>query len=241
MARIPESPEEIFAEFVEDYQQVYGTDLQAVVLYGSGAKGEYVPKVSDINFLIVLSQSGIDRLEEALDLVQKWRKRNVAVPLFLTLEYIESALDAFPIEFLGLQRHHKVVFGEDPLQHLEIKKDDLRLQVERELRGKLLHLREGFLSTGQDRTALAQFLGASVAAFASIFEGLLWLKGVEIPRGRTEVLAKTAQEFGLDGAVFTQVVNVRLGQWHGSKVQLQEIAKRYIAQIKQLVEAVDKM
>jgi len=97
MAKIPDSPESIFEEFTQDIQSVYNSDLTSIVLYGSGAKGEYVPKKSDINFLIVLSQKGIENLDKALELIPKWQKRNVAVPLFLTKEYIAITIANTPI------------------------------------------------------------------------------------------------------------------------------------------------
>lgn len=241
MPQIPDSPEEIFGEFSQDYQTAYGSELVSIILYGSGARGEYIPKKSDINFLIVLSASGIEQLDKALDLIPKWRKRAVAVPLFLTKPYIASALDAYPIEFLDMKTHHRLVFGEDVLNDLQIDKTHLRLQIERELRGKLLALRQGFLSTGHDRDSLRAMLAGTVSTFAAIFEALLFLKGVELPALKAQLLEKTVQTFGLEDSVFIQILNIKNGQWHGSRVQLQEIAKDWIKQIKRLIEIVDKM
>lgn len=241
MAKIPDAPEEIFEELTADYSAAFEGDLTSIILYGSGAKGEYVARRSDINFLIVLSQDGIDSLDRAIDLIPKWRKRNVAVPLFLTQAYIESALDTFPIEFLHMRKHHKLVFGEDVLEGLEISKKDLRLQIERELRGKLLYLREGFLRTGHDRETLREMLSSSVTAFASIFEALLYLKEDSTPDSKAQVFERTAQQFSLENSVFTQLLNIRSGEWQGSRIQLLDITKAYISQIKNLVEIVDKM
>lgn len=241
MPKIPNSPKEIFEEFTQDFQNAYEMDLISIILYGSGAKGEYTPKKSDINFLIVLSQNGIDNLDKALDFMPKWRKRNVAVPLFLTRAYIDSALDTFPIEFLNMKSYYKLVFGEDVLKDLEINKNDLRLQVERELRGKLIYLREGFLSTGHDRDLLKEMLSSSVPAFTSIFEGLLYLKDEKAPGSKVQVFERIAEIFELENTVFTQLLNIKNSQWKGSKIQLQEITMEYIGQIKKLVEIVDKM
>jgi len=88
MAKIPKRPEEIFQEFTQDYQAIFRDDLKSIILYGSGARGEYIPKKSDINFLIVLTEVAMDRLRETFPLIRKWRKRRVNIPLFLTDEYI---------------------------------------------------------------------------------------------------------------------------------------------------------
>jgi len=84
-------------------------------------------------------------------------------------------------------------------------------------------------------------LAASVSTFVLIFEGLLHLKGEKIPSSKAQIFEKTAELFGLQKNVLVQLINIENGQWHGSKVQLQDIAKVFIGEIKSLVEGVDKM
>ena len=141
MTKIPNQPEDIFDEFKDNYIATFGDDILSICLFGSGARGEYTPKKSDINFLIVLTADGIDRLDEAMGLMGKWRKQRVAVPLFLTRDFIESSLDTFPLEIFNIRAAYKVIYGNDVLSGLTIKEDDLRLQCERELKAKLLLLR----------------------------------------------------------------------------------------------------
>jgi predicted nucleotidyltransferase len=241
MVRIPDTPEEIFDEFSKDYREAYGDGLQSILLYGSGAKGQYVARQSDLNFLVILREDGIDHLDRALTLVEKWRKRNVAVPLFLTREYIESALDTFPIEFLDMRNFHTVVYGEDILDGLEIQKADLRRQIERELRSKLVYLRTGFLRSGLDREALRDMVAASVPTFAAIFAALLFLKGEAVPLSRSEVIRRVCELYHIEAGVLGQVANIRTGEWRGSTVQLQELTQLYIAEIRKLISLVDKM
>src|SRR4030042_856004 len=137
MAKIPKTAEEIFPEITADFQKIYGEDLVSIILYGSGAGGDYVPGKSDLNFLITLTDRGIEGLDRALETVGKWRKRNVAIPLFMTRSYLTGSLDAYPVEFLNMKRHYKVVSGEDVLADLAFDRCHIRLQLERELRGKL--------------------------------------------------------------------------------------------------------
>jgi len=105
-----------------DYKTAFGSDLVSVILYGSGVTKDYNPKESDLNFLIVLSEDGMDRLHLAHGLVAKWRKNRVSTPLFLTKTYIESSLDTFPVEFLNIKRNHKLIFGEDVLEEISFKR-----------------------------------------------------------------------------------------------------------------------
>jgi len=145
MARVPKRPQEIFGEITEDYRRIFGPHVLSIILYGSGAGEDYVPGKSDLNFLITLTDQGIERLDLALQTVSRWRKRMVAIPLFMTRPHLQASLDAYPIEYLNMKRHYVVVNGEDVLAELSFDPHHIRLQLEREFRGKILHLRSGYL------------------------------------------------------------------------------------------------
>ena len=66
MAKIPKVPDEVFTEFCEDMKRVFGDDLVSVMLFGSGARGEYIPKKSDINFLVVVKDNSPSELAAAI-------------------------------------------------------------------------------------------------------------------------------------------------------------------------------
>ncbi|HDZ11854.1 MAG TPA: nucleotidyltransferase domain-containing protein, partial [Bacteroidetes bacterium] len=169
MAKIPKTPSEIFGEFTDDFKRIFETDLTAIILYGSGAKGDYVHKKSDINFMIVLTEPGIHNLFLTFDVLKKWRKRAVSTPLFLTKEYIESSLDSFPLEFWEMKKFHQIVYGDDVLKKIEISRSDLRLQCEREVKGKLLHLQQNFLNSEKKPHRLRALLVLSIPTFGTLF------------------------------------------------------------------------
>ncbi len=240
MAKKPHSPQEIFEEFTNEVKQLFDKELKSIILYGSGARGEYQPKKSDINFLVVLTKDGIGQLAKAMSLTKKWAKQNVATPLFLTEGYIHSSLDAFPIEFLNMKKYHQVVYGNDPLESLDIAEKDLRLRCEEQVKGKLLHLREDFLLTRGKKRLLEQLISITVPTFVSIFTALLDLKKVEVPTLKREVFLKTADEFELDRSVFERVINVREKQVKLDKSALLHLTEQYIEQIRRLANIVDQ-
>ncbi|MBW2338912.1 MAG: nucleotidyltransferase domain-containing protein [Deltaproteobacteria bacterium] len=241
MGKIPNRPEEIFDELKQDYTALFGDDLVAIILYGSGARGEYVPKKSDINFLIVLSDKGIERLGDATDAATKWRKRNVRVPLVMTREYIESSLDTFPLEFFNIKSAYQVIQGEDILKDVVIQKEDLRLQCERELKAKLLLLRESFLEANNKSHLLRELVAQSLSAFISIFKALLYLKGDEVPEKNEAVISATVQSFGLDREIFQTLWHIKRGEKKSDRGALKKIAQKYISEIRGLSTQVDQM
>ena len=241
MGKIPNRPEEIFDELKQDYVALFGDDLVAIILYGSGARGEYVPKKSDINLLIVLSDKGIERLGDATDAVAKWRKRNVRVPLVMTRGYIQSSLDAFPLEFFNIKSAYQVIQGENILKDVVIQKEDLRLQCERELKAKLLLLRESFLEANNKSHLLRELVAQSLSAFISIFKALLYLKGDEVPEKNEAVLSATVQSFGLDREIFQTLWYIKRGEKKSDRGALKEIVQKYISEIRGLSTQVDQM
>ncbi len=239
MAKHPGRPEEIFEEYTRDWQTAFPGSVEAIVLFGSAASGQYIPGKSDINFLVELQDEAIKHLSQAIPLVQKWLKRRVAVPLVLTEKYIQSSLDTFPIEFLSFKLNHKVVYGRDPFAHLDIKKRFVRLQLERELKGKLLHLRENFLALGENRKELRRFMGHSLKAFFPLFEALLYLKDQDIPGDKTELAAAAMRLVDPQDGSFGDVVKL----YHSDeKLSLPELLVRmqsYINSIQKMVYYVD--
>ena len=240
MAKIPKNPSDIFDEFTTDFKNIYGDDLVSIILYGSAARGEYTPKKSDINFLIVLTEQGIADLRKCLSIIPKWEKRNVTTPLFVTKKYIQESLDSFPIEFLGMRMHNQLIYGEDVMQAVEVEEEDLRLACEREMKGKLLHLREGFLSAANNKRNMKTLISQSIAAFTTIFSAILSLKDVTLTGKRRELFLKMAEEFDLNKKVFDDLMSVRENSIKLSKMDLINLMERYIREIDKLTDMVDK-
>jgi len=239
MAKIPRSPEEIFEEFTNDWQSMYGQDLISIILFGSGAAGTYAPKKSDINFLIVLTETGISRMAKGFDLVEKWKKRNVALPLVITMTYLQNSLDSFPVEFDNMKRQYRVVHGQDVLADIRIERQNLRLQAEAQIKGKLLHLRGSFLGTRGRRREIEKLISISLPTFANVFSVLLRLKGDDAARSRDQIILRTAEVFDLDQGLFTQLVEVANGKMKLSPEELIKISEEYIMEIQKLALASD--
>lgn len=241
MAKTPNDPKEIFSEITKDYQDIYGKDLVSIILYGSAASGNYIPKKSDINFLIVLTEDGINHLKKAFKTVEKWHKRKVSIPLFLTKSYISTSLDSFPIEFFNMQNSYQLVFGEDVLKELIFSQNHLRLQCERELKGKLLQLRQVYLESRGKTKNLKFIIENSLTAFISIFQALLYLKDKDVPAERRKTISFIAQEMGVDEQIFSNLLKVKEGTVKLSAEALNTLFEDYIKEIRKLSYTVDQL
>jgi hypothetical protein len=196
---------------------------------------------SDINFMIVLSDKGIDDLDRTFEVVKKWKKRNVATPLFLTKEYVRTSLDAFPIEYLNFQNSHEVVFGKDILQDHTFAPHFLRLQCEREIKGKLLLLREAFVETGGKGKQLQHLIGQSIHAFIAIFNGLLHLQGKPLLPTKHEVVQQVCDSFDLDRALFDKLLDIKEKKKKPSGPEMTSLFQAYLKEIGKMWKLVDRL
>lgn len=69
-----------------------------------------------------------------------------AAPLIMPATAIPRMRDSFPLELLDLVQRRRLVFGDDPFAGLELDREHLRLQCERELRTLRIALRQRVLA-----------------------------------------------------------------------------------------------
>ena len=239
MGRHIDDPKRVFSDVTADYKAVFGNDLVAIVLYGSAAGPDFQPGSSDINFMVVLTEAGIRHIDQAFGLVDKWGKRGAAIPLFLTESYIESSLDVFPMEYLGFQRKHIQIYGKNILKDLAFKSQYVRLQCEREVKGKLLLLREAFMESRGKAKALKGVLKEAVPALIAIFETLLYLKGIEIPGTRRDAVRAATKAFGIDGDLFRRILDFREASVHIPDQEIVALFKSCLHELERLSNIID--
>jgi len=230
-----------FDAFIDDLKSTHGKNLSSVILYGSAAAGDFVPKQSDYNILIALHKIGPADLRNAHACVREWTRLGNPVPVYFTVSELQNAADVFPIEFHQMSIAHKVLYGPDVLADLNISDKFLRLQAEYELRSKLIQLRRQYIPASTSVDGLKSLMAESLSSFAALFRAVLILKGFDPPATKHEIVALTAQELQIDGTPFEKIFNIRE---NNSTVTLNEISANalfgeYMEQIENVINAVD--
>jgi len=227
--------------FLEQVRDVFGKELLSVIAYGSAMTADYRPKTSDHNFLVVLTPEGIAAIRKVQRAAGGWMRDRIHFPMFMTKDFIASSLDSYPVEFFNMKQAYEVLAGEDVLKDLVIPNANLRLQCERELKGKLLHLRQGYVFTQGKPRRIRALVNQSLSAFASIFRALLFLNGKPADGTREAVLNRACGEFHLDIALFQNLAMIRQKGITYAKFELENFMERYIAEIERLCKLVDRM
>jgi hypothetical protein len=233
-------PEDIFAEITADFQNALGKDLVSLILYGSAATSHYVPGKSDVNVLITLTETGLNDLERVIYVVGKWRKKKVAT-IFMSQASIASSVDAYHVELLTMKLNYRLLFGVDVLAGLTLLPCDLRLQLERELQGKMFHLRQGFLACEGGARGLKQLIGLSLGAFMHLFKALLFLKGAEIPSGRREVITALSKAYSINSDVLLRCIDLREGKGRFSAGEVKQLFKSYQGEMAEISALIDRV
>ena len=170
-------------------------ELRSVVLYGSVARGEYIPRVSDINVLILLEDIEPTVLKRAAEPVRRWTREGVA-PMLLESREWERASDVFAMELLDMQDAYIVLEGEDPVAGLEVPADALRIQAEREVRTRLARLHTGVLHAADRPLELGALLMTALPSFVTFLRAALRLAGESVPTTAEPVIVRGLELVG---------------------------------------------
>ena len=234
-------PEKKISDFVGRLRIAAGANLESVILFGSAVTGDFHPEFSNVNLFCVIRDSSFAALQALAPAVKWWDAQKQPPPLFMTRDEIEHSTDVFTIELLDMQRHHRVLFGEDILQGLSIPANLHHIQVEYELREKLALLRQHLLLASGNDTRMWELLLRSVSSFATLFRHALMVLGHDAPVGKREAVEALSKQIGFDASGILQVLDVRERKADRRKFEVADVFSRYLAAIEQVTAAVDKM
>jgi hypothetical protein len=164
--------------FVTSVAGLDGLNATAV-LYGSAARGDWIPGRSDVNLLLLVDDVSPVALRRLTPAVTAWHARGFAPPLIMSAGEWRRSADVFPIEITDMRLTHRVLCGTDPVADLAVDNADLREAIEKELRGKLVRLRQAYVRFGTAGAVLGGFALASIPTFFALLRCTAVLQGVD--------------------------------------------------------------
>lgn len=231
-------PRKLADEFVTGLRRDLGERMRSAALFGSAARDEWVEGVSDVNVLVLVDEIDAQMLSRASSTARASVKRRV-MPLLMELEEWRRAADVFSIELADMRDAHVPLFGDDPVAHYTADRTNLRLQAERELRAKLLHLHAGMLLAGDDRKRLAQLFIHALPSFSTYMRAALRLAGETVPTRTPAAIEQACALAEADADSFLRVYNARS---RSSKPELDVgdgLADRFNSSAQRLAEYID--
>lgn len=221
-------------ELVKQLHLAYGDGLRSVVLFGSAVAGEHTKK-SDYNVLVVVDALPLEKLRAVAAVARAWADDGNPPPMTFTSGEWKSSADIFPMEYADILERHRVLFGDDPLAGITVRPSDLRLEVEQQTMGKLLHLRQATMGAGGDRKLQLELLEKSLSTLMVIFRGISRLQG-DVPSSDYEELTKNlATRAGFAPDAFLHVIRHVRGAEKIPRDSAEAILEQYLVAMERLV------
>ena len=222
-------------ELVKQLQLAYGEGLRSVVLFGSAVAGEHRPKKSDYNVLVIVDSLPPDRLRSVAAVSKAWAEDGNPPPMTFTTSEWKSSADIFPMEYADILERHRVLFGEPLADGIVVKPSDLRLEVEQQTMGKLLHLRQATMGAGGDSKLQLEVLEKSLSTLMVIFRGVSRLQGQVPSQDYEELTRSLAQRAGFSPDPFVKVIRHVRGDEKIPRDSAAGILEGYLAAMERLV------
>jgi hypothetical protein len=226
-------------EFVKRAREAAGANIESIILFGSAVSGDFHPGQSNLNLFCVLRDSSFAALQPLAPVAKWWDRQKQPPPLCMTRAELERSTDVFSIELLDMQQHHRVLFGEDVVQGLRISMHVHRVQVEYELREKLILLRQQVLLASGNDAQLWNLVLRSVPSFGTLFRHALIALGDPSPTGRREAMDALSKRVGFDLSAVHQALDVREQKVDRKTIDINDLAARYLAAVEKVTAAVD--
>jgi predicted nucleotidyltransferase len=233
--------EKQIAEFVGRLKQAAGSNLECVVLFGSAASGEFHSEFSDINILCVLRELSAATLVALAPTINAWTKQKFPAPLLFSRTELEHSTDVFAIEMLDICQRHRVLHGEDIFASLHVPMNLHRVQLEHNLRTKLLTLRQTYVQAVGDTNRVRRLMLDSISNFGTLFRHTLIAMGDQPTGSKAENIKKLAERIKFDPEIFLLLLLVRARAAKESEIDSSAGFAQYLAGIDKVVQAVDAL
>jgi hypothetical protein len=229
------------APMLEDIVEAHAQNIHSIHIVGSAVIADYNEKLSDINSVVMLHNMDLKFITFLAPLGKKYGKKRIAAPLVMTPEYVKDSLDAFPVEFLDFKLIHQTVYGSDILRDLQIAGHDLRLQCERELKTKLIRVRQGYISSLGKKDLLASTLVRSITGSMALFRAIIYLLGKEPPLPRAEVIKTFGSASNIGIGIFETLLALKAGLIKPPEQELHALFENYYLALEATGKIIDDL
>lgn len=233
--------EKQITDFVNRLKQAAGPNLECVALFGSAANGEFHADYSDINILCVVNELSAPVLERLAPVMNAWTNKKYPAPLIFSHTELKQSTDVFAIEMLDIRQRHRILHGDDIFANLHVPMDQHRVQLEHNLRTKLLTLRQSYIQVVGNDKRVRRLMLDSVSNFSTLFRHTLIAMGEQPAPHKAENIKRLAEKIKFDPGIFLKLLQVRERKANESEIPAASAFAQYLDGISTVVQAVDAL
>ena len=190
---LPPDVARVIAGFVDAARQAFESDLDSIVLFGSGAEGALRP-TSDVNVVVVLAAFDPAKAARLRDGLRVAHAAAGLSAMFILRTEVQQGAEAFAQKFADIQRRHRVLHGEDPFAAVTIPRAALVTRLNQVLLNLTLRLRAIYVERGLREEQLSRVIADVAAPVRTCAANLLQLEGNEPPSPK-EALERLTRSF----------------------------------------------
>jgi hypothetical protein len=216
-----------------------GEELVSLILFGDLARpGEFDSQRSEINLLLVLRNMSTKLLDSVTPALTTLRKKLHCSVMTLTEDDLRQSCDVFPVRFVDMQEHHRLLYGKDVLSTLTISDTHLRLRCEQELKNLMIRLRLRYLTEAGNERKLNDVLQENARGVLRLLAVALSLKTEFTPEDEQELLQACEQQFDLQCDVLRTLLHANAHSPADTTVDLYD---QFMALVHDAAIAVDRL
>jgi predicted nucleotidyltransferase len=237
---LPDETQRLLRSYVKDVVRAYGEQLDAVLLFGSAVRGEFLPGRSNLNIVLFVPSYDVALLKAYAAVHKKWNKEQVVVPLFLTKADLQASAFVFPLEYQDIQECHRLLWGQDPFIGFKVDQRHLAGEVLQALRGNLVRMRQRLVEGGGAEEAMMLLLPLSITALLPVLRGVQRLLARPVLSQGEPLLKDIEAHFEIDLSGLQDALSIKRGHISPGRKEVPRAMDRYLDNLGRLVDAVER-
>ena len=235
---LPEETQRLLRAYAKDVKTAFGDRLEGLLAYGSAVRGEFLPGRSNLNLLLLVAAYDAATLKQYAPVQKRWSKEGVITPLFMTAQDITSLSALFPLEFLEIQEHHRVLGGRDPFVGFHVDAARVGDAVRQGLAGHVLRLRQRFAEAGGANDAVMILRPLALTSTVQLLRGIQRMRGWPVLGQSDAVIKDIADRLQIDLQGFHDALMLKRGLISPGPSEIPHVFDRYLQAATKLAEAV---
>lgn len=219
-------------KYLNDLSMIFSGDLKSVFIYGSATRKE---TKNNINLMIIVDNLSGERVRLCTAPTKKWMLLKNPEPVFITYDEWKCSADTYALEYSDIVDFHRIIYGKDYISQIVVKREDLRLQCEREIKSLLMKLRAFYILNSNSKFMLKRIFVPCCTTFMAIFRGILRLNNVTINKDDKAVINSCATISGFSEEVFQVLLDHKIGVQKIKSTQAHKILDNLISELEILL------
>lgn len=235
-------------KFTQEIKNIFDKRLKSVFIYGSKAHLENVENESDLNLMIIVENLTGEDLKNCSKPVKKWMgehnffdKNKNPMPVFMGEKEWFNSSDVYAMEYFDIKENHKIIYGENLVSGLNIKKEDLRLECESEMKNLLMRFRGHYLLNADSPKEITKSLTPLTKTLNAIFKAVLRMKDIDVSKSPYENLSKVHEIVDIDKGFYEKLLCAKEKQCIFTKKEIYQTADEAVVEMEKLLEYINNL